>query len=556
MIENPESDMTSTANPPHESDAPIGVFAPFAVPIFRALWIAALVSNIGSWMQTVGAQWFLVEQNSSPVLVALVQTASAAPVLLLGVPAGVLGELLNRRALLIWVQAAQVLIGAGLVALTAAGELTPYLLLILTLLLGAASALQLPAYQALSAEIVPIKLIPNAASLSAININVSRAIGPAIAGLLLSGLGVAFVFAVNLLSFGVFLAVLVAWRRYQPDPHEPERFIDATRAGLRYVSHSGVVRRMYVRLGLVILPGSALFALLPLIATDQLHLDSTGYGLLLAGVGVGSVVAAFLAPRLRDAIGPNKTILLSSVVYGVGTVAVAFSPTIAVTLPVLAVVGAGWIGVVATLNGAVQSFLPVWVRARGLSIYQMVLFGSTAAGAAISGVFASWLGAEDTLAAAGVLVLVACITQLVWPLLPTAKIRRSPAPLPLGAAAQAAHVDPEGQTLVLVRYAVPAAQQRVFAEHMRLVERSRRRTGARSWSLYQDLEVPDQLVEVFAVGSWQEHLQQHASRPTEYDNETLRAAGTIAHSVHAEHLVQVPRPHPARHRNPEQKRMS
>nr|WP_228507744.1 MFS transporter [Herbiconiux sp. VKM Ac-1786] len=530
--------MTDTAA--DTATGPVRVLAPFTVPIFRALWIAALVSNIGSWMQTVGAQWFMVEQNSPPLLIALVQTASAAPVLLLGIPAGVLGELLNRRGLLIWVQAAQVLISAGLVALTAAGEMTPYLLLVLTLLLGAASAVQLPAYEAISAEIVPTRMIPNAASLSAISVNLARAIGPAIAGLLLSSLGVAFVFALNLASFAVFLIVLIGWRSYRPDLHQPERFIDATRAGVRYVTHSGVVRRLYVRLGLFVVPGSVLYALLPVLATDQLGLDSAGYGVLLAGLGVGSVAAAFFAPIVRDRFGPNHTVLISSALFGAGTVVVALSPSLALTLPVLAVVGAAWIGVVATLNGVVESFLPVWVRARGLSIYQMVLFGSLAVGAAGSGGVAGWAGTAITTAAAGIIVIVVTASQLLWPLLPTAEKKRPTAPFPL-APDQGADIDPQGLTLVLVRYDVPEENRAAFVEQMRLVEHSRRRTGARTWTLYQDRESPGELVEVFGVGSWQEHLQQHSTRPTQYDDETIHTASALASTIDVHHLIQVGR---------------
>ena len=518
--------------------ARVGALAPFGVPIFRALWIAGLVSNVGSWMQTVGAQWFMVEQNSPPLLIALVQTASAAPVLLLGIPAGVLGELLNRRALLIWVQAAQVIISAGLVALAAAGEMTSYLLLVLTLLLGAASAVQLPAYEAMSAEIVPTRMIPNAASLSAISVNLARAIGPAIAGLLLSSLSVAFVFALNLASFAVLLIVLVGWRSYRPDPHQPERFLDATRAGIRYVSHSGVVRRLYVRLGLFVVPGSVLYALLPILATEHLDLDSAGYGILLAGLGVGSVAAAFLAPIVRDKIGTNHTVLISSTLFGAGTVVVALSSAVALTLPVLAVVGAAWIGVVATLNGVVESFLPVWVRTRGLSIYQMVLFGSLAVGAAASGAIAGWAGIEVTVTAAGGIVIAVATSQLLWPLLPTAEKKRLTAPFPL-TPDHGAEIDPEGLTLVLVRYDVPDENQAAFCGEMRLVEHSRRRTGARTWTLYQDRESPGELVEVFGVGSWQEHLEQHSTRPTQYDEETIHAASALASSVDVHHLTQV-----------------
>lgn len=531
--------MNNIATPKPKQER-VRVFAPLTVPIFRALWVAALISNIGSWMQTVGAQWFMIEQHGSPLLITLVQTASALPVLLLGIPAGVLGELLNRRNLLIWVQTAQVLISAALVAVTVAGEMTPYLLLVLTLLLGAASAVQLPAYGAISAEIVPTRMIPNAASLSAISVNLARAVGPAIAGLVLSGLGVTYVFALNLASFAVFLVVLVCWRSYHPDPHQPERFIAATRAGVRYVAHAAVVRRIYVRLGLFVVPGSVLFALLPLLATDRLHLDAAGYGILLAGLGVGSVAAAAFAPLVRDILGPNRTVLISSVLFGAGAIAVALSPVVTVTLPVLALVGAAWIGVVATLNGAVQSFLPVWVRTRGLSIYQMVLFGSLGFGAALSGGIAGWVGAAPTTAVAGVLVICVAATQLLWPLLPTEQKKRHTAPLPL-AADNGADIDASAQTLAIVRYDVGETDRLAFLEQMKLVEHSRRRTGARTWALYQDRESPGDLVEVFAVGSWQEHLQQHTSRPTQYDDDTIRAASALASAVDVHHLIQIGR---------------
>lgn len=510
------------------------IWAPLAVPIFRALWITALVSNIGTWMQTVGAQWFMVEQHTHPLLIALIQTASAAPVLLLGIPAGVLGEFLNRRSLLIWMQTLQVLLSAALVTLTATGEMTPYLLLIITLLLGGATAVQLPAYQALATEIVPVRLVPMAASLSAVSVNIARAIGPAIAGVLLSGFGVAFVFGMNLLSFAAFLVVLVTWRTYRPDARQAERFVDAARAGVRYVTRAAVVRSMYVRLGAFVVPGSVLYALLPLIATERLGLDSAGYGLLLAGIGVGSIGAAFLMPVFRS-WGANRTVLAASVLFGAATIGVALSPTIVLALPLLALAGAAWIGVVATLNGAVQSFLPVWVRARGLSVYQMVLYGSMAAGGLLSGVVAGWVGATAVTAAAGVVTLLVAASQLFWPLLETADKKRETFALPLAEAS--VDVDGTSPTLVLVRYDVAPENVDAFRAQMRLVEHSRRRTGARTWALYQDRE-DGGWVEAFGVGSWDEHLQQHRARLTRYDQTVIETAGALANSVEVEHLVE------------------
>ena len=206
----------------------------------------------------------------------------------------------------------------------------------------------------------------------------------------------------------------------------------------------------------------------------------------------------------------------------------------------LALVGGAWIGVVATLNGEVQSFLPVWVRARGLSVYQMVLFGSLAAGSLMSGLVATWAGAAATSAVAGVLVLLVAASQLGWPLLTAAEMGRPTVPTPF-AQARTANVEPDGTTLVLVRYGLDTGNRPAFVEQMRVVEHSRRRTGARTWGLYQDVGIADEVVEVFTVGSWREHLQQHASRPTQFDDETVHTASALAAAVEVQHLVLIDR---------------
>lgn len=536
---------------------PPGALAPLRVTVFRWLWIAGLVSSIGSWMQSVGAQWFLVEQSASPAVIALVSTAAAAPVLLFGIPAGVLGEFMDRRRLLIGVQAAQAAISLVLVVLTAADLMTPALLLSLTFALGAATAVQLPAYQAIVPEIVPTPLIANAASLSSIGVNVARAIGPAVAGVLIAQLGIPFVFAINVASFLFFLLVLVLWRGYTAPPTSREPFIAASRAGLRYVGHSAIVRRMYVQLLLFMIPANALWALLPVLANGQLGLAASGYGLLLAAVGLGSVCGAFVLPPLRAKIGVGGLVMVSSAVYGVGIAVIAFSTTLAVTLPILVVIGTAWIGVIASLNGTVQSFLPVWVRTRGLSVYQLVFYGGTALGAAVSGVLGGILGVAETMIGAGVVVVVVAALQLVWPFGSTVDKKRDVVPLPLtdvppvalvlpgdGASARATASDREsdGATLVIVRYAVASVDRARFVDAMQYVEHSRRRTGARAWHLYDSREQPGTMVEAFTVGSWSEHLRQHESRTTGYDAEVLEAvrALTSADPV-IEHLVAVDR---------------
>ena len=523
--------MTSTTAAP--SSAAVSSLAPLKVKLFRALWIASLISSIGGWMQTVGAQWFLVEHHSDPAIVALIQTASAAPFLLLGIPAGVLGEFVNRRRLLIAVQSCLVAIGVVLSAVTWLGGMTPALLLAFTFLLGAGSAVQGPAYQALVPEIVPRAVIPSAAALSSIGVNVARSIGPALAGLAISALGIPFVFALNALSFAVFLLVLVTWRGYSPPAHRPEPFVEATRAGLRYVWNAGLVRRVLVRLALFIVPASALWALLPLLAASRLGLDSNGYGLLLAALGVGSVGGAFVIPRARARLGANTTVMIASAAFGATIVVSALSTSLPLTLAVLVVGGVGWIAVIASLNGSVQAFLPGWVRSRGLSLYQLVLFGSTAAGSAVIGGVAQAVGVVPTSVGAGVVVIGVAASQLLWPLMSTEHKDRGVVAIPLTDAPPVDDVAPlsisdAAETLVLIRYRVSIENRPAFVAQMQLVRRSRRRTGARRWELYDDREERDVIVEAFSVGSWREHLSQHEERMTGFDQGELDAARSLA----------------------------
>jgi MFS family permease/quinol monooxygenase YgiN len=517
--------MTETTAPPASpaaSSAPDGgPFAPLKVKLFRALWTASLISSIGGWMQTVGAQWFLVENHSDAALVALIQTASAAPFLILGIPSGVLGEFVNRRKLLIIVQSSLVTIGVILSVVTWIGGMTPWLLLAFTFLLGAGSAIQGPAYQALVPEIVSRPLIPSAAALSSIGVNIARSIGPAIAGLVVAALGIPFVFALNALSFAVFLVVLLAWRGYKPPVRRPEPFLEATRAGLRYVWNAGVVRRTMVRLALFIVPASALWALLPLIASQQLALDSNGYGLLLAAVGVGSVGGAFVIPKARAKVGSNVMVVS------------AVSQSLALTLTALVFGGVGWIAVIASLNGSVQAFLPAWVRSRGLSVYQLVLFGSTAGGSAIVGVIAQATGVVQTSVGAGVLVILVAASQMFWPLLSTADKERSLVTIPLTDVPPVDDVAPlpisgTAETLVLIRYTVEPANRAAFVAQMQVVRQTRRRTGARRWELYDDREDTHTVIEAFAVGSWREHLSQHEDRTTGFDQAELERARALA----------------------------
>ena len=504
-------------------------WAPLRIGLFRALWIAALVSNVGTWMQTVGAQWLLVHQAHAAILVPLVQTADMLPYVLFGLVGGVLADTFDRRRLLIAVQGGMVITGAVLTVLTVAHQMPPALLLMFTFVLGSGSVLAVPAYQSLVPDLVPRAQLRAASTLSSISVNLARAIGPAVAGLLIARTGVAAVFAINTATFLGYAIVLLAWH---PQPgaisEYPESFVSALRAGGRYVRNAPVVRRVLLRAGLFLIPGSALWALLPLIATGRLGLGADGYGLLLGALGAGAVGGAFILPQARARLSANALMVTASVMYAAALVAVILLRNVAVTLVVLLPTGTAWIAVLSTVNASLQLFLPAWVRARGLSVYQTVLFGAQAAGAAGWGVVAGAAGLGPAFLAAAALMAAGAATIRFWPFLDTTDMDRSPVaywPEPH----LVMDADPRGGPVVVeTTYAVAAVNEQPFLRAMREVRRSRLRTGAIRWGLFRDAENPQVFVEWFVVPSWEEHLRQHRDRLTGTDRQYEEAAKALS----------------------------
>jgi MFS family permease len=508
--------------------APEPAWAPLRHRTFRALWLAALVSNIGTWMQTVGAQWLLVDEPNAPTLVALVQTATAAPVVLLALPSGVLADMFDRRRLLVAVQAFQVVVGVALTVLTAAGQVTAGPLLAFTFALGAGTALNVPAYQSLIPELVPREQLPAAAALGAVSVNLARAVGPALAGLLITHAGVTAVFAVNTASFLAYGVLVATWHREDDDETlPPERFVPALRAGSRFIRHSPVVRRMLLRLQLFLLPAVVLWSLLPLVASRQLHTGAGGYGLLLAGLGVGAIAGVALLPHLRAHLPTNQMMVAATMLYAAALVVLVTVPVLWLVVAVLVLAGVAWVAVLSSLNASLQMFLPNWVRARGLAVYTVVLAFGQAAGSVAWGLLAQHAGLRAAhLLAAAVLLLTAASTA-VWPLIDTRGLDRSPAvfwPEPELAVAP----EPGDPVVVTNRYRVPPERQPDFVAAMRAVRRGRMRTGATGWELYREGESPHTFVEIFSVPSWDEHLRQHGGRLTGADREAEERALALA----------------------------
>jgi MFS family permease len=396
-------------------------WAPLRIGVFRGLFIAALTSNIGTWMQIVGAQWFLVMGHASPITIALVQTASLSPTLILALYAGALADRVDRRRLLIGLQVYAAVATAVLTGIALAGALSAVSLLMLLFAIGCAAALTTPAWQAIQPELVPREQMHAAASLGGVAVDAARAIGPPIAGVIVALVGPAAVFAINAVSFIAVVAALLAWKRPSPMRVGPrEKITESMLAGLRYIRDSQAIRRILVLAALFAFPASALWALLPLVARYHWDLRAIGYGSVLGIVGLGAVLGAIVLGRLRTTYSPNIMLAVAALVDAAGLLAAAYLPLPAAVV-LLLLSGVAWIAALTTLTFAAQLCLPDWVRARGLAIYLVVLIGSQALGSLVWGLVASHFGLVVSLTASAALLVVAAAGVGVLPLLPPEK---------------------------------------------------------------------------------------------------------------------------------------
>ena len=512
--------VTAAAGP---ADRPASAWAPLRTAAYRNLWLALLAANVGTWMQTVGAQWLLIHQANASTLVALVQTASLLPVLLLALPAGVLADSFDRRHLLISVQLFLVAVAAVLAVLTVTDRMPPALLLTLTFAFGVGQALTLPAWAAVIPELVPQEHLRSASALGSISVNAARAVGPALAGVLIARTGVAPVFALNAVAFGIFAYALWRWRRGNTRAVEvPERFTAALRAGSRFVRHSPTVRRLLRRSMVFVVPASSLWALLPLVADRRLGLGSGGYGLLLAALGIGAVGGGFLLSVIRARLSANHLLLISGALFTIALTVVGTVRVVPLVLVALLPAGMAWVTVLANVNAEMQLFLPSWVRARGLAVYQIFFAGGQAAGALVWGLVADLGGLVLAYLAAAAVMLIGTVTSRLWPLPDLRTGNREPAvywpQLNL-----VYEPDPGvGPVLVTVQYTVRPERTQAFLTAMDMVRGARQRTGAMRWGLFRPAETADRFVEVYLVPSWGEHLRQHGGRLTGEDRAAER----------------------------------
>lgn len=496
-------------------------WAPLRRRMFAILWAAQLGSNIGVWMQVVGAQWFLVETASSSALVAWVQTATLIPVLFFALPAGALADSKNRRTILLCSTYAAVLFAGALTVLSVTDSLKPWSLMLMLFLLGSANAFTLPSWQAIQPELVPRIELPAASSLNGVTVNLARAVGPAIAGFMVAASGPALVFGINAVSFVFVIVALLVWKRPEQKRLGRERMLPALGAGVRYTRFGRIVRRILLRVALFAAPASALWALLPLIASDRLGLDSGGYGILLGALGVGALLAVGVLPKIRGIGSDNVVLATGAIGFAIALVGAAELPTGGV-IAALLVGGFSWLSVLAMLNSLMQLSLAQWVRGRALAIYSLVIMGTQGVGAFVWGFSSAWVGVEETLLlAAGLLVLTAVSTYWLRLQPNTAKLDFSMVTMEL-ADPDSVYEPKQADTPlhVVVQYFVPEENEPGFIAAMTALERARRRTGAYEWNLNRRAgsEREGTFVEEFSVASWEEYKNQVTARWTVADS--------------------------------------
>ncbi len=484
-------------------------FTPFSIPLFRALWIAALCSNIVAVIQTVGASWTMILLNPSPRMVTLVPAAAMLPMVLLALPAGALADVADRRRIMLLSQVFGACAAALLSLLAFTHHLTPWVLLALTAAVGTSVATHQPAWQASLGDFMPRKDLPAAVSLNVLAFNTARSIGPAIGGIIIATLGATATFFTNALSF-FGLIVVLATRRLPRTQHRhpPEPMLAAMTAGVRFVSLSPQLKRIFLRGALFGLGASALQSLLPLMARSHLGGGPIVYGALVGALGFGSFIGAILATHVRANIGANRLLAWATVVYALATMVVALSTHLLASIPFAFIAGIAWISVLTTTRTSVQLSCPRWVVGRAVSLGQVASFGCMAAGSAGWGFLASVAGLTPSLLiAAAFLLLTMCLHRV--------------APLPLIATDESAYPSPTpirtprltidhgaGPILIVIEYSVPNHSKEEFVTLLHELGRARRRNGAAQWSIQQDIDRPDVWHEHIKSATWLDHLRR------------------------------------------------
>jgi MFS family permease/quinol monooxygenase YgiN len=482
---------------------------PLSVPVFRLLWSTWLTANLCMWMTDVASAWTMTTLTSTPIWVALVQSASTMPVFLLGLPSGALADILDRRR---WLTATQFWLAAtatALCAVTALGWMTSPLLLVLVFLNGIGLALRWPVFSAIVPELVPKAQLASALALNGVAMNLSRIVGPLLAGALIASAGSVWVFALNAVLSLLSGFLILRWRHeHRPSPLGQERLLSAMRVGVQFVRQSPRLRAVLLRVSIFFLHSMALIALLPLLARGLVGGDAGTFTLLLASMGAGAIIAVLALPRLRQRFGRDGLVVGGTAVQSAATAVMAVAPNAWVAVPSMLAAGMSWITVANSLAVSAQMSLPNWVRARGMASYQMAIMGASALGAALWGQVATTGSMRTALfsaAASGILVMLLAVRYVRD--VEDEEVDLSPAPS--GWAAQPSGTPPDdGRVVVTVEYLIDPERADAFIDVMQQTRRVRLSEGAIAWDLLRDIGEPARFVEEIVDESWTEHLRR------------------------------------------------
>jgi MFS family permease/quinol monooxygenase YgiN len=492
--------------------APVAASArsPLATPLFRALWIATIVSNVGTWMNDVGSSWLMTSLAPSPLWVAMVQAATTLPMFLFALPGGALADVVDRRKLLILSQALILIGAAALAAATLLGLTTPLVLLALTAVMGLGAALSAPAFQAIVPELVGKPALSDAIALNSLGVNIARAIGPALGGVIVALAGPPAVYALNAVSILAVLGVLLLWKRQPTVSTLPaEHFFEALRAGYRYARHAPALQLVLVRSVAFFLFSSALWALLPLVGRQELGLDAAGYGALLGAMGAGAVGGAVILSKVRKIISANRLSIIASLLFAGATFALAHASDAWVAGGVMVVAGLAWITMLSGLNVAAQMAVPSWVKARALAVYLLVFQGAMTLGSLVWGMVASRTDIATALSVAAVALVLATATALRLRLPPANAMDLTPSGHWAEPTLAGEPPVERGPVMIQIEYRVDPEQVPAFARALHVFKSVRKRDGALSWQVFEDAAEPGLVIETFVAPSWLEHLRQH-----------------------------------------------
>jgi len=504
-----------TDQPKRSRFAPDSIAAPLRHAVFRRIWLASLVSNLGILIQGVGAAWAMTQMTTSADKVALVQTALMLPIMLIAMPAGAIADMHDRRVVAM-VSLAIAFVGAtALTVMFWLGLVTPNILLALCFVVGSGMALFGPAWQASVSEQVPAETLPAAVALNGISYNIARSFGPAVGGIVVATAGAVAAFAVNAVLYLPLMAVLFLWNRtHEPSRLPRERLNRAIVSGVRYIANSPSIRIVLIRTLVTGVIGGSISALMPLVARDLLHGGAQTYGVMLGAFGMGAVFGALNISEVRRRMSGEAAVRACTISLAGAIAAVALSTSPILTAIALVIAGAVWMLAVALFNIGVQLSAPRWVAGRSLAAFQASIAGGIAMGSWGWGHLTDIAGVEIALLASAGLMLLSPLLG-IWLRMPPVGARNEP---PAEALA-----DPEvrlsltgrsGPLVVEIEYRVAQDSARAFHNVMQEVQLSRQRNGAYGWSIARDIADPELWTERYHCPTWLDYLRQR-SRATQ-----------------------------------------